>query len=283
MTIVDWMMAVLRFAAIASVCPRIVPREEWGARLPKQVAEMHNPVSTVVIHHTYSPAYCDSSEACVKAMKGMQVFHQDTRGWDDIGYSFAVGGDGRVYKGRGWNRVGAHSPPYNADSIGITLIGDWSNEAPPQVMLDAVQWLIKCGVDTGRIATDYQLIGHRQSRDTSCPGDGLYAVIQTWDRWVKDPAPPARHVSYQHVSVVDASDAPLAAEAPTPAEPQTPAAAAGLYDPSTPDAERDAVEVRPLNKRSLWDRLFVIWQKEAMRQAAIARRDEILAAQEDNS
>lgn len=39
--------------------------------------------------------------------------------------SFAIGATGKVYEGRGFNRVGAHAPLYNNKSIGICLIGDW--------------------------------------------------------------------------------------------------------------------------------------------------------------
>ncbi|KAK3915397.1 Peptidoglycan-recognition protein LB [Frankliniella fusca] len=297
---VDWMMAVLRFATVASMCPRIVPRDEWGARPPKGVVEMVGPVSTVVIHHTYSPAYCADAAACEAAMRSMQTFHQDDRGWDDIGYSFAVGGDGRVYKGRGWNRVGAHAPPYNQDSIGITLIGDWTAQAPPQEMLDAADWLIRCGVETGRIAEDYQLIGHRQAKanHTECPGDALYAALRDMPRWTDKPVPPKKRPSSPvaaTVAVAAPALPPAAAVVAVPVEAvevvevATPSAAAraGTYDPSTPVASRDAVEVRQLNKRgtgagagagagaglrggSLWDRLVVIWQHEAARQQALA-------------
>lgn len=40
-------------------------------------------------------------------------------------FSFAVGGDGKIYEGRGWKVVGAHAPGYNFNSVGICLIGDW--------------------------------------------------------------------------------------------------------------------------------------------------------------
>lgn len=43
-------------------------------------------------------------------------------------YSFAVGGDGKVYEGRGFNVIGAHAPGYNDKSIGICLIGDWQGK-----------------------------------------------------------------------------------------------------------------------------------------------------------
>lgn len=48
--------------------------------------------------------------------------------WNDIGYSFAAGGDNRIYTGRGWSAVGAHAPGYNNQSIGICVIGDWSGK-----------------------------------------------------------------------------------------------------------------------------------------------------------
>lgn len=58
----------------------------------------------------------------------MQHFHQDDRHWNDIGYSFGIGSDGRVYTGRGWDVVGAHAPKYNNRSIGVCVIGDWRSE-----------------------------------------------------------------------------------------------------------------------------------------------------------
>lgn len=48
--------------------------------------------------------------------------------WNDIGYSFAAGGDNRIYTGRGWSAVGAHAPGYNNQSIGICVIGDWTGK-----------------------------------------------------------------------------------------------------------------------------------------------------------
>jgi N-acetylmuramoyl-L-alanine amidase len=50
----------------------------------------------------------------------------DTNGWDDIGFNFVVGEDGNVYEGRGWNAVGSHAVPYNGNSIGICVIGDFT-------------------------------------------------------------------------------------------------------------------------------------------------------------
>lgn len=61
-------------------------------------------------------------------MRKMQDMHQLNNGWNDIGYSFAIGGDGRIYHGRGYGVIGAHAPRYNDKSIGICLIGDWTSK-----------------------------------------------------------------------------------------------------------------------------------------------------------
>ncbi|XP_076255516.1 peptidoglycan-recognition protein LB-like isoform X3 [Rhynchophorus ferrugineus] len=167
--------------------PEFVSRDDWGARPPTQVETMQTPVPFVVIHHTYRPEACYNKDDCIKAMQWMQDLHQLNNSWNDIGYSFAAGGDNRIYVGRGWTSVGAHAPKYNDKSIGITLIGDWSNEVPPLSQLIVVKQLILIGIREGYIREDYKLIGHRQVRDTECPGDALYGEIQTWPHWVADP------------------------------------------------------------------------------------------------
>ncbi|KAL5273969.1 PGRPLB family protein [Megaselia abdita] len=165
----------------------IVTRKEWGAREPKLIEKFKGPAPYVVIHHSYIPAACYTNDDCNEAMRSMQDFHQLDRGWNDLGYSFAIGGNGLIYHGRGFNTIGAHAPKYNDKSVGICLIGDWSDELPPEKMLVATKNLIEFGIDKGYIAKDYQLVGHRQVRDTSCPGERLYKEIQTWKHYVPSP------------------------------------------------------------------------------------------------
>lgn len=103
-------------------------RESWNASESKLIERFNGPIPFVIIHHSYIPAACETSESCMKAMRSMQSMHQLEKGWNDIGYSFAIGGNGEVYQGRGFNVVGAHAPRYNANSIGICMIGDWRSE-----------------------------------------------------------------------------------------------------------------------------------------------------------
>ncbi|XP_060534224.1 peptidoglycan-recognition protein LB-like isoform X2 [Cylas formicarius] len=166
----------------------IVTRDEWGARPPTLVENMTNPVPYVVIHHSYLPPACSTGSECIAAMKWMQDLHQINNSWNDIGYSFAVGGDDRVYEGRGWSAVGAHAPSYNDKSIGVCIIGDWSDELPPAGQLATVKRLIARGVKEGKIARDYKLVGHRQVREgTECPGDRLFNDIHNWPHFTSDP------------------------------------------------------------------------------------------------
>lgn len=165
----------------------IVSRSDWNAKPPKAVENMTNPVPFVVIHHSYIPAACETKDDCIKAMQSMQEFHQGDRGWNDIGYSFAVGSDGRAYEGRGWSTVGAHAPRYNNKSIGICVIGDWMEKIPPKNQLDTVKNLIDYGVQEGKIIKNYTLIGHRQVRKTECPGTKFYNEISTWPHYSELP------------------------------------------------------------------------------------------------
>lgn len=159
----------------------LVGREGWGALQPVQVEPVTTPVPFVIIHHTYIPAACADMQACILAMQWMQDFHMNNRTWNDIGYTFAIGGDGRVYEGRGWGTVGAHAPNYNNKSVGITLIGDWTVQLPPEEQLATAHKLIAFGVRQGYIREDYILHGHRQVREgTECPGDRLFKEISAW-------------------------------------------------------------------------------------------------------
>ncbi|XP_049767822.1 peptidoglycan-recognition protein LC-like [Schistocerca cancellata] len=167
----------------SSVCPPLVSREGWGGRPPLAVEKVRTPVPFVVIHHTYIPGACNTSDDCEAKMRSMQDFHMG-KGWLNIGYNFIVGGDNRVYVGRGWDTVGAHSPTYNFKSVGISFIGDYRTELPTHDMLELAWSLIRCGVARGSISDTYKLVGHRQVRDTECPGDRLYQEIQTWPHWV---------------------------------------------------------------------------------------------------
>lgn len=54
---------------------------------------------------------------------------------------------------------------------------------PPAIAMEMTKQLIAEGVRRGYIRADYQLKGHRQFSATECPGEALFKVLQTWDRY----------------------------------------------------------------------------------------------------
>ncbi|XP_017791642.1 PREDICTED: peptidoglycan-recognition protein LE-like [Habropoda laboriosa] len=166
---------------------RFVPRQEWGGQPPEEpLLPMKLPVPYVIISHTATD-FCSTQSACTLHVRFAQTFHIESKHWSDIAYSFLVGGDGLVYVGRGWDKMGAHSFGYNNISIGISFIGTFNTVEPPKIQLVAAQRLIEIGVEEGKIAPNYKLLGHKQVSRTLSPGDKLYSIIQTWPHWSPEP------------------------------------------------------------------------------------------------
>jgi len=113
----------------------------------------------------------------------MQMYHIESFGWADIGYNFIVGGDGGVYEGRGWDKIGAHAKGYNNVSIGVNMIGTFIDLMPTKNQMKSVKILFEEGVRLGKVAPDYKLIGHRQVSSTESPGLRFFKELQTWPHW----------------------------------------------------------------------------------------------------
>uniref|UniRef100_A0A8C8WB02 Peptidoglycan recognition protein 2 n=1 Tax=Panthera leo TaxID=9689 RepID=A0A8C8WB02_PANLE len=162
-------------------CPAIHPRCRWGAAPYRGLpTPLQLPLGFLYVHHTYVPAApCTDFAHCAADMRSMQRFHQDTRGWDDIGYSFVVGSDGYVYEGRGWHWVGAHTRGHNSRGFGVAFVGNYTAELPAKAALHIVQDVLPgCAVRAGLLRPDYQMLGHRQLVRTDCPGDALFDLLQ---------------------------------------------------------------------------------------------------------
>ena len=87
------------------------------------------------VHHTagtnsYSPAQAAA------IMRGIEVYHVKSNGWNDIGYNFLVDRYGTVYEGRyggiDRNVIGAYARGFNTGSIGVAVIGTFSTAAIPR-------------------------------------------------------------------------------------------------------------------------------------------------------
>uniref|UniRef100_A0A8C8CGE7 Peptidoglycan recognition protein 5 n=1 Tax=Oncorhynchus tshawytscha TaxID=74940 RepID=A0A8C8CGE7_ONCTS len=108
----------------------------------------------------------------------IQRMHMQDRNFDDIGYNFLIGGDCTVYEGRGWGVVGTHTKGNNHNSLAIAFMGNFNNESPSPAAKSSVKQLLQCGVSQGHFHPVFILLGHRDLRDTECPGERLYAALK---------------------------------------------------------------------------------------------------------
>ncbi len=151
-------------------------RSSWGAKAPRCVSN-HTPVK-MTIHHTVTPT--NDSISPQARLRGIQSFHQNTRGWCDIGYQYLISRDGRLWEGRGATRLGSHVGGANTGNVGISFMGTHDSTSATSGQVGSVATLIRGLADRFGIAINRTKIkGHRQQGNTSCPGNALYAQMGT--------------------------------------------------------------------------------------------------------
>lgn len=168
--------------------PTIASCADWNAREPSQPVKMlSKPPVRILVHHTATANKNEVAESDLKVLaRAIQDFHMDTNGWIDSGHHFLINRGGLIAEGRhrslevlqgGQQFVeGAHCPNQNQTAIGIENQGSYTEVDPPSAMLSSLRTLcayacVQYGIDPG------QLYGHRDYRDTACPGDRLYALL----------------------------------------------------------------------------------------------------------
>lgn len=150
-------------------------REQWGSTGERGGYDLPGVVSEAYVHHFGSgiqPAR--SVDEAMARMRSAQAYHRSL-GWFDIGYSWCVDFAGNVYEGRGWNRTGAHTYGYNSKGYGICGLFDSTVFPPSDEMIAGVAWIIREGVELGKITARPTIVGHRDRvPDTACCGDPMY-------------------------------------------------------------------------------------------------------------
>lgn len=149
----------------------VVHRDSWGARKPKNVVKTDWNVNTVTrVHHTVTPPVSNEVAAEKAAMRQMQNYHMDSRGYADIGYNYVIFKSGRVYVGRGKEVVGAHTLGHNRDP-GIAFYGDYTKTTMTYKQLQAYRALRKV------LGLKGDEKPHSATYPTSCPGANVKKVL----------------------------------------------------------------------------------------------------------
>jgi hypothetical protein len=183
--------------------PPILSRSTWGAneairRAPPSYAPS---VQFALVHHTAGTnSYTESQSAAI--VRGIEVYHVQGNGWNDIGYNFLVDKYGQVFEGRyggvDRNVIGAHAEGFNTGSVGVAMLGTYGSTAPPVVARNALANLLAWRLDLAHVDPRSTLTwasggnarfapgvpvslravsGHRDTGFTTCPGAALYAQL----------------------------------------------------------------------------------------------------------
>ncbi|MCB9831064.1 MAG: N-acetylmuramoyl-L-alanine amidase [Planctomycetes bacterium] len=168
------------------LAPEIIARERWGAR-PVRNSGNPEPMEKpwrITVHHSAEPERPPTDlAASVAQMQRFQGFHQDDRGWADIGYHYVIDGAGRIFEGREIGLQGAHAGTreLNRGNIGVCLMGDFSRLEPTAEQKKALRRLLSWLCESRRIHPRF-IVGHRAgmkdiAKDTICPGARLEAFL----------------------------------------------------------------------------------------------------------
>ena len=160
---------------------KIIKRKEWGAENPKKDLEEDSNYSNITIHHSGNSGICD--------IKEIQKEEMD-RGFDDIGYHFAINKEGKIYEARLLKYKGSHVLNNNTGRIGILIMGDFEpqnnksfkdlidfswDETTKQQLISLKKLIIYLKSEYPTIKT---LGGHMDyKKDTQCPGEILYKKL----------------------------------------------------------------------------------------------------------
>jgi hypothetical protein len=183
--------------------PAIVSRQGWGA--DEEIVRANPIIAPVlrlaVVHHTAGTnTYTRAQSAAI--VRGIEVYHVQGNGWNDIGYNFLVDRFGTVYEGRGGgidlNVIGAHAQGFNSGTVGVALVGNYSSAVPPKAQRDALVRLLAWRLDiahidplstvvytsggnakfrAGKLVTLRAISGHRDTGPSECPGSQAYALL----------------------------------------------------------------------------------------------------------
>ena len=177
--------------------PNALSREQW---CPTNNCPPHpdpTPISVthLIVHHS---AGTNSSNDWAAVVRGIWNFHVTSNGWDDIGYNYLVDPNGVVYEGRGDNILGAHFCGQNSNTLGICMMGNFTNITPEPIAIHSLAEILAwktCDINADPLGQSYHtgsgitlpnISGHRDGCATACPGDMFYPLLPTVRQQVVD-------------------------------------------------------------------------------------------------
>ena len=188
--------------------PAIVTRTQWKANeLIRRAAPSYaTSLSFAVVHHT-AGANTYTREQSAAIVRGIETYHVQGNGWNDLGYNFLVDKYGQVFEGRYGgierNVVGAHAEGFNSGSVGVAVLGTYGGATISAAARASLVKLLAWRLDVAHVDPLATLnwtsggnprfprgvpvflrsiVGHRDTGFTDCPGARLYAQLDSLAR-----------------------------------------------------------------------------------------------------
>jgi hypothetical protein len=172
-----------------SYCP--CPQPDFEGRLdwcpdgscPEDATPVNTTATHLIVHHS---AGTNTSNDWAAVVRSIWNFHTGFNGWDDIGYNWLVDPNGVIYEGRGDGRLGAHFCGTNGGTMGVCVLGDFTNISPSQNAIAGLESLLAwkaCDINVDPLGSAFhgssgltlnRISGHRDGCGTSCPGEMFY-------------------------------------------------------------------------------------------------------------
>lgn len=165
---------------------KLVKRSEWGARQPTEITKLvPSQVKGVAVH--YSAAESDNvfhHLACASRVRGIQNYHMDSNGWNDIAYNFLVCKHGYVFEGRGmFARCAAQGTNEgNSSYLAVCFLGA---DSPSRDDVTPVG-RVALGETVRSVLAAYrasEIYPHSHFNSTACPGNELrsFIALRGWE------------------------------------------------------------------------------------------------------
>ncbi|KAL7027117.1 hypothetical protein ACKWTF_005315 [Chironomus riparius] len=165
---------------------QIISREQWNAGDLNRllVPKLIMPIKRIIISHTRGQ-FCVNETNCISTVKSMQT--QDSS-LDDIPYNYLIGGDGRIYEGRGIEFQGQHTAnldatEYNSIGICIAFIGNYQAIAPDSSQISLLAEFVDFYKKKGSIAEDYIIVLQDDLKYNPIKAYALNTEIEKFDHF----------------------------------------------------------------------------------------------------
>ncbi|MFQ5569811.1 MAG: N-acetylmuramoyl-L-alanine amidase [Rhodothermales bacterium] len=174
----------------------LIPRSTWGATPFRGTPiPLNRPSYNYITFHHAAGFGGVTMEEGLQQVKNIQDFHQNGRGWSDIGYQFVMDQSGRLYQGRPFLNdsvpfedgpplvQGAHVGGHNTGNIGVSVLGcyhpnegSFCRDQMTPAAFDSLITMFSYLSERYNVPPD-NIKGHRDFSSTACPGDNNYSML----------------------------------------------------------------------------------------------------------